>query len=132
MRFPRRYRWALAVVGAFGLLAALLAALAYTRLEGRYTRAQYDRIRLGMTPEEVEAVLGPANFDSPANTWVWKAEEGREPEDTSLGPGDWWGDDRGAIRVNYTGGEERRVARKEWYVPKREPFWQRLRRWLGF
>src|SRR5689334_23336858 len=52
MRFPRRYRWVLAVAGAFGLLAALLAALAYTRPERQYPREMYDRIRLGMTPAE--------------------------------------------------------------------------------
>src|SRR5690348_12715409 len=110
MRFPRRYRWVLAVAGAFGLLAALV--LAYLS-GGRYTRALYDRIQLDMTPAEIEAVLGPTALDFPTppnlrpNDWLLAANEG----DPSVnGPRDLWMDDRGAIYVIcYTRAEERRV-----------------------
>jgi hypothetical protein len=144
MGFPRRYRWVLAVAGAFGLLAALLLVLAYTGSEGRYTRAQYDRIRLGMTRAEVQAILGPAKPDSnppkssTGDGWVSDAEEGKlPPHGDFLLPEDlpptreWWADDKGAIAVNYIEGEERRVAWKGRLLPYREPFWQRLRRQLG-
>ena len=145
MGFPRRYRWALAVALAFGLLAALLVVLAHLRAEGRYTRAQYDRIRLDMTREEVHAVLSPAKPDvTPVpfirpDDWQLDASDGWFPADkagvlppASRKPGEWWADSRGAIWVIYTGEEERRVEWKGRLVPDRGPsFWQRLRHRLG-
>src|SRR5690348_5411958 len=56
MRFPRRYRWVLAVAGAFGLLAALVWALAR---DGRCeAERQVEKVREGMTFEEVAEILG--------------------------------------------------------------------------
>jgi len=56
MGFPRRHRWVLAVVGAFGLLA-VLGVMLYSRSQTRFTRDKYDRIQLGMTEAEVDAVF---------------------------------------------------------------------------
>ena len=50
------------------------------------TLAQYNRIRLGMTPEEVEAVLGPAHASAATaraffglDDWQGDATEGEPP-----------------------------------------------------
>src|ERR1051326_2049336 len=55
--FLRRYRW--------WLIIACLAAVAISWWQlsgprGRFTREQYDRIRLGMTPAEVALSMGSA------------------------------------------------------------------------
>jgi hypothetical protein len=56
----RRYRWWL-LVACLALL--VVGLLCWPRTSGRFTREQYDRIRLGMTPAEVSRSMGSAPSD---------------------------------------------------------------------
>lgn len=102
---------------ALGLLGACVAFVA-TREDP--DRARYERIRDGMTQEEVIAVMGrtpDVTIDigsrgiGPRETrhFIWRTAGGNEA----------WVVDEG-----------RGVGLKGWNKPSQEPFWQRLRRWL--
>jgi hypothetical protein len=73
-QFLGRYRWWL-------ILACLAAGVIgwwqlSARAGGRYTRAQYDRIRLGMTPAEVASVIGCPSANYTDGLWDIVADAG--------------------------------------------------------
>jgi hypothetical protein len=75
------------------------------------TEANCNRIRLGMTHDEVEQILGgPPNLDTPfVNTKFWARE------------------DKAVVLVEFTRGV---VTRKDW-LPPEETVQGRIWRWLG-
>jgi hypothetical protein len=74
LKLPRR-RWLLFIA----CLAAAIAAISgWHFYQWRFTRAQYDRIRLGMTQAEVSQIMEPAGIDQDNDdSWETVAEEHR-------------------------------------------------------
>jgi hypothetical protein len=60
-----RYRWLLVIA----CLAAGMAVWQLSAHKGRFTREQYDRIQLGMTPNEVRTVMGSGPRGARSGEW---------------------------------------------------------------
>src|SRR5258708_4540691 len=108
-------------------LVACLALLAYAALwllssQPGISRANYERIQVGMTQQEVERLLaGPPRPDPwtvPFEGGV--AQIGHTPR--------VWADDDAGIRIDFD--KEGRVAVTQW-APRRESWWNRVRAWIG-
>jgi hypothetical protein len=117
-------------------VTALVAALALVLGPERVSRRGYDRIKAGMTPAEVEAILGP-----PADISEWK---GLTPEDFDgrgyvhetwgLPSGEpisrsFWQGRRGLLFVNFSRG---RAVDKVWtpWATWPQRFWRQWERWF--
>ena len=59
LKLPRR-RWLL-LIACLAVAIAVIGWLQLSGPRGRFTREQYDRIRLGMTRAEVSQIMGPAS-----------------------------------------------------------------------
>ena len=72
MYFPGSLRASLAVLGLICLMHAQLLGLARANdpksLESKLTKANYEKIKTGMTREQVEEILGPGK-DMPASEY---------------------------------------------------------------
>jgi hypothetical protein len=76
MRCPKRYRWLAAAAMVFGLVAIGTAFL--PKDHGAVTQVNCDRIRKGMTAEEVEAIFGgPPSRVAPADFSLTPTPGGR-------------------------------------------------------
>jgi hypothetical protein len=131
----RKLRWV-----AVGLALVALAGTAALTLVWpktlQFTRKDYDRIDEGMTPADVEAILGPPNFDAnefdKLNTVgsVELREVGQighrftEFPDTDRTERLAWAGPDGAIVVYFDDG---RATGKHWAL--RDTLYQRLWRW---
>jgi len=123
---------------SFGFLAALLLAGYVTlRLTApprhRITQENIEAIRVGMSEDEVEAILGvPAgNYCSFECFYSYPAFARQEPTDLPGNKKEWVGEDN-CIRVRFD--DSGRVAAMRYgHVLGRvsEPFLTKLRRWLG-
>jgi hypothetical protein len=77
LKLPRYRRWLL--IACLAAVAIAVVSWQLSTPRGRFTREQYDRIRLGMTPAEVASVMGGVPPpDTPENYygfWECLAEE---------------------------------------------------------
>jgi hypothetical protein len=115
----RWWFWAVAVLVAAGIgVGALFVYAGQTKL----TQANFDRIQIGMTEQEVHDILGENNsFFSEDKGWfaggklVFSRARVHYPP-TGLAPGEgagFWKDGPTAIRVDY--GSDHRVMNKHFY-----------------
>jgi SmpA / OmlA family len=123
-----------------GLLACLgllgLVALSLTWPRPGVSRANYDRIRYGMTQEAVEAVLGgpPGDYTSNAYDWSWVLNHRGYPTGHSCRT---WTADHEAIRIRFDG--DGQLVFKDWNAFRggrlisdgSESVLDKVRRWLG-
>jgi hypothetical protein len=67
LKLPRR-RWLLLIAC---LAAVAIAVIGWPRTSGRFTREQYERVRIGMSLAEVEQTLGvpPGYYGLPTEPW---------------------------------------------------------------
>ncbi len=99
----RKLRWA--VVAGLVVLAGVAAFAARPR-PNRVTRANYERIREGMTLAEVQAILGPPGDYSSRPSDLYGLGNGgseewwKEGEDSGGGP-TLWESDEGIISVQF-------------------------------
>src|SRR5262245_47546182 len=130
LKLPR-YRWL--------LLIACLAAIGWWLLSGpRLTREQYDRIRFGMTPAEVAAVMGGPPFAEKMELPPWGHPDwegvanSHEPDrvytlDPDGGPdGQAWLDGHACIWVGYS--DDGKVIHKQMNIY--HPWKIKAREWL--
>lgn len=119
----RRKRWALGA-GLVGC-AAVATLVAFPFITGPTPEGQFGRIELGMTCEQVEALLGePHERERFPEHFTFK-REGAGPFRADLLAG-WFADGGPIIHVTF---HENRVTWKQ--MQSRETFWNRLRRALG-
>jgi hypothetical protein len=69
LKLPR-YRWFL-LIACLAVAIAVISGWQLSSHRGRFTREQYDRIRLGMRPADVAEIMGPP---SPAEKFEMGAE----------------------------------------------------------
>lgn len=123
-----RKTWAGFGVLLFSLMSLALIVRSATIPRHPITREAFEQIRLGMTEQEVEAVLGgpPGDYSSGTMTFViegkYRRGEGTEPKD--------WASDEGHIRVWFGDGK---VAGRQFFdaIVIEDPFFNKLRRWMG-
>jgi outer membrane protein assembly factor BamE (lipoprotein component of BamABCDE complex) len=119
-------RAALLFVGlaALGLLAVVACALLPSG--PGVTKANFYRIEDGMSLAQVEALLGPPDYNSPSGRNWELLYNGK----THVGhTRRVWGGDDGGARIDFD--EEGRVFSKTW-VDNPESFLDRLRRWFAW
>jgi hypothetical protein len=127
-----RYRWWL-LVACLALL--VVGLLCWPRTRGRFTREQYDRIRLGMTPAEVLLALDNSArttpfLVTPNNDWDTVAEDGSGlPSPVVSGNFGWvWRDESVQIWVYY---HDAKTVQKRMYT--HVPSWKvKAREWLAW
>jgi hypothetical protein len=121
-----RYRWWLLWLVAIGVASWCF----WPKPDGRFTRAQYQQIRFGMTPGEVQSIMGcpPSNLVDPA-PWFYEALDDADVIVTGNGHerDQIWAGDTSAIGVIYH--EERCVSK---WLGGRLPWWKKALRGLGF
>jgi hypothetical protein len=131
-----RSRWWL-ILACLALL--VVGLLCWQRTSGRFTREQYDRIRLGMTPAEVALVMG-GRGTGPVGTSVWdKALERidspawdsvaeKSPAPMAIDRAEAWLDESAAVMVGYC---DDKTIKKEMLT--RVPLWKiKAREWLDW
>jgi hypothetical protein len=107
-----RYRWWLLIVCLAAGIGVIGWWLLSARPVGRFTRGQYDQIRLGMTPAEVASSIGSVSsggqlmFRRPGRAIRWDlvAREGAWPPN-SVDKVNTWGDESVVIGVFYRDGK---------------------------
>jgi len=71
----RRYLWIVAVVVLCAYVFARLSLGDLMSFEGPISQANCDRIKTGMSPKDVEGILGEPS-KRVDNLWVWGSENG--------------------------------------------------------
>jgi hypothetical protein len=121
------------LVGGVVLLALVVAVVALPRLNRKtnpppVSHERYERIREGMTVEEVEAVIGvpPGNYETRRHRRITYAF----PWSDSI-----WRGDEGAIAVRFDGSGRVKwhtfIDISEYTVDDDPNFVEKLREWLG-
>ncbi len=107
-------------------------------LGDRITPEAYERLRVGMTREEVQAAIGLPPGDYRRNRGaakVYTALDGNIPQDIGKSSGlafvDWWGDENMiGVWVDAQGKVAGTAISKP--IPQREAgIWESFRRWIG-
>jgi hypothetical protein len=122
-----RFHW----LAAASLLSIVLGASLFTLRQPRpgITRENFDRTEVGMTEDEVEAILGgpPGTYTDRPIVVVIEGVMFRR----------WWIGDEGVVTIELTWDEPRRVAHKRFRPIPPEPFdeqcsrhWRQWRRRL--
>jgi hypothetical protein len=117
----KRWKVILGLTGACVLLAGLIPLYQATRPGLVFPKEQLDQLRSGMTPAEAEEVLGvpPGVYTS--------RELGYHLELPA--PGEMrWQTDTGVLCLTFHDG---RVFQQIFCTPRRDTWFDRLRRWLG-
>jgi|SRR5262249_7194220 len=129
----RKLKW-LAIVLAVALLGFGTALLLWPR--DRITAESWQKIRIGMTEEEVENILGSSATAKILGIpdGVFLCDEGVPPNPLArpwrpLRPDKHWLGRRGLITIAFD--DEGHVGRKSFYG-WRSGFWDGLREWLGW
>jgi hypothetical protein len=100
-RFGMRRRKLLVVLAGLAVVAAAGVVVLRPR-EDRITRANYDRIQIGMSRAHVEAILGPQGdyTTAPVEAWGFFAYVSRGATDPGT-PMSTWDGDQGSIRLAF-------------------------------
>jgi hypothetical protein len=133
MKMPSpRHRWLL-LIACLALL--VVGLLCWPQTRGRFTREQYERVRLGMSLPEVEQTLGARPGHYNLTTQYWQKEKLAELEPPAIygeaaedRNSRWctWDGDGGAIQVWIVLGK---VVSKSYVVPV-HPAKAKAREWL--
>jgi hypothetical protein len=131
----RRYRWLIALACIGGMLAGWWL---WTPSDTVLSRQMYDRIRLGMTPEEVSRIIGQPpspkplvfNYLRAASNGPWEEMscKGNPSQRTWEMPSEWWLDKGLAIEVAYSDGRVHDTSFNVRHWTWDTPAWK----WLGF
>jgi hypothetical protein len=127
-----RRRLLLALLVLFA--CAILVAWFYFR-PGGINWVGYSRVRLGMSSQEVELVVGvpPGNHSSRLDWMIIDYWDGEwHMGEPGGGRKETWYSDDGCLRIEYD--DDGRVKYKQWHqmVDHRPSVWQRLRARLGW
>jgi hypothetical protein len=127
-QFLRRCRWWLLWLVAIGLATWCL----WVKPDNRFTRAQYDKIRFGMSPGEVQLIMGcPPTGMVDTRPFQYEAIDDTDPGFIYTGNGTLrdliWPGDTSAIDVTFQ--DEKCVSK---WLGKRVTWWKTALRRLGF
>ena len=120
------------------ILAAAIGLFVAFYEENRFTERQHNRLKVGMTKDEVIRLLRcpPGDYTNGKGSYLLLGSTGATMDRMDLGPGpgelrDWWCGSHGAIWAHFDD-DGRLTGSMYWHARETPPnIWTRLRRWLN-